>query len=78
MAVDDNVGNYIVVFKSGISAMEQDETVGKIKKMGGVVKYEFSELLSGVAVEMPVSAVSALKSDPNVDDVEEDRTVHIN
>lgn len=63
--------------------LKEDKNTGIAKKCeskangkGGSVKYVYSTVLNGCAVEVPTSAVKALAEDPEVELLEEDGAVY--
>ncbi len=66
-----------------IITLKEDKNTGIAKKCeskangnGGSVKYVYSTVLNGCAVEVPASAVKALADDPEVELLEEDGEMH--
>lgn len=69
--VDKGPKNFLVGFKSDI----QTAQVNNIKKMGGQVKHQY-KFMDTMLVSMPEAAAEALKKNPNVSYVEEDRIAY--
>jgi subtilisin family serine protease len=67
---------YIVVFKPAV-----DDAPGLAKALvamhGGRIRYQYSNVLSGFAANLPEAAVEALKHNPNIELVEPDGTVEV-
>lgn len=74
---------YIVVFKRGVVApgingrSVADVASAVAQRHGGTVRRRFQHALSGVSMQMPASAVSALRADPRVEYVVEDGTTKL-
>ena len=65
-------GQYIVVFKSGVTDAAGKAKV-KVKKHNGRLKHSYQAALKGFAAELSDAAVTALRADPDVDYVEPDQ-----
>ena len=69
-------GRYIVVFKdSAADVSAQAQALAKAH--GGRVGHVYSHAIKGFSAWLPDAAVSALQANPNVDYVEQDRTVSL-
>lgn len=67
-------GHYIVVFRQTV-ADAHSEALSLAKLHGGQVQHVYSHAIKGFSASLPDAAVQALKQNPNVDYIEQDRTV---
>lgn len=67
-------GRYIVVFKATVKDVPA-EAAAIGKSYGGQVHHVYTQALKGFAATLPDAAVQALRNRPNVDYIEQDRTV---
>lgn len=67
-------GRYIVVFNAAvIDVPAEAAAIGK--SYGGQVHHVYTQAIKGFAATLPDAAVQALKNRPNVDYIEQDRTI---
>ncbi len=71
-------GQYIVVYKSGITTSSVDQAVQTVGALGGTVLYQYSSALVGYAAILPDQALGVIRQDPNVAYVEADQVMSIN
>jgi subtilisin family serine protease len=70
-------GQYIVVFKDHVT--DTDSEADKvIRGRGGVRHFTFSNGLKGFVATLPDAALAGVRSDPNVDYIEQDQVATIN
>jgi subtilisin family serine protease len=67
-------GSYIVTFRDGTDSAAE---AGRLRQAGHSVRYTYSNVFSGLAVDLPAPAAEALRRNPNVTRVESDGTVTI-
>ncbi len=70
-------GRYIVVFKHSVSNPAA-EAANVMRGLGGQVIHTYSSALKGFAATLPDAALQGLRNNPNVDYIEQDRTVALN
>lgn len=70
-------GRYIVVFKSSVSAPDA-EAVNMMRGRGGQLHHIYSRALKGFSATLPDAALQAIRNNPNVAYIEQDRTVSLN
>lgn len=69
-------GHYIVVFKNNVSDVSS-QAQALVKAHGGKVEHLYSHAIKGFSAWLPDAAVAALKTNPTVDYVEQDKTVSL-
>src|SRR3954447_3808377 len=70
-------GQYIVVLKSGTSSTTAVKSRERARTKGGDVQHVYSNALKGYSAKLDKAALAAVKTDPNVDFVEQDQTVSL-
>jgi subtilisin family serine protease len=70
-------GRYIVVFKSNVDKPAA-EAATAMNGLGGQILHTYSHALKGFAAIVGDAALQALRSNPNVDYIEQDQTVRLN
>lgn len=70
-------GRYIVVFKDSV-ANPAAEAANLARGLGGQLHHAYTSAIKGFAASLPDAALQALRNNPNVDYVEQDRTVSLN
>ncbi|WP_157965056.1 protease inhibitor I9 family protein [Euzebya rosea] len=68
-------GQYIVVHRKRASLLDIRGTEALVGVLGGTVHHRYSSALRGFSATLSDAAVDALRSDPNVEYIEADRTV---
>lgn len=68
---------YIVVFKADASAGAVDSAIADANSKGAKVHFNYQKALKGFAATLPANALAAIRSNPNVEYVEEDQVVTI-
>ncbi|MGP3984191.1 S8 family peptidase [Streptomyces sp. KR80] len=71
-APDEVEGRYLVVLKSGGSAMKK--AMSSVKTAGGTIRHTYRTALHGFSADLPDSAVAKLRRNPNVAYVQTVRT----
>jgi subtilisin family serine protease len=72
---DGIAGQYIVVFKDGVTdALGQADS--KIFKLRGLTRFKYDGALKGFAARLDPGAVAVLQADPDVAYIEQDAAVH--
>jgi subtilisin family serine protease len=70
-------GQYIVVLKDGTSSNTATKSRERARSRGGNVEHVYSRVLNGYSARLDRDALAAVKADPNVAYVEQDRVVHL-
>jgi subtilisin family serine protease len=70
-------GQYIVVLKDGTSSSTAVKTRERARSRGGAVEHVYSRVLNGFSAQLNHDALAAVKADPNVAYVEQDRVVRL-
>src|SRR4030066_505086 len=70
-------GQYIIVYKPGISSSSVEQAAQNVSALGGTVLYQYSSALVGYAAILPDLAVSKLRQDPGVAYIEADQVMSI-
>src|SRR3954454_24225916 len=70
-------GQYIVVLKDGTSTTTALRSRDRARENGGDVQHVYSTALKGYSAKLDKTALAAVKTDPNVDFVEQDETVSL-
>lgn len=68
---------YIVVFKNNVTNPRALEAQ-LVQQAGGQVTHSYQNVFKGFAARLPAAALSGLRSNPNVEFVEQDATVSLN
>ena len=68
-------GQYIVVLKDGTSTTTAVKSRERARSRGGDVEHVYTHVLQGYSAKLDKQALAAVKADPNVDYVEQDRVV---
>jgi aqualysin 1 len=68
---------YIVTFKPSVAnpSLEADKSM---KGNGGQIHFKYSTAIKGFAATLPAAALSALRNNPNIESIEQDKTVRLN
>ncbi|KAF9895645.1 hypothetical protein BX616_009165, partial [Lobosporangium transversale] len=66
--------SYIVVFKSTVAAQSIEKIEREVSFLGGRIVHRYNTVLKGFSAYIPGSVVSALKTNPAIDYIEEDGT----
>jgi subtilisin family serine protease len=75
VAAQEIEGQYIVVLKEGATGVSADRAMGKVRVRGGQVQHTYTSALKGFSAKLDARALAAVKADPAVDYVEQDRVV---
>ncbi len=70
-------GQYIVVLKDGTSTTTAVKSRERARTHGGDVQHVYSSALKGYSAKLDKQSLAAVKTDPNVDYVEQDQTVSL-
>jgi subtilisin family serine protease len=70
-------GQYIVVLKDGTTSTTATQSRERARARGGAVEHVYSRVLNGYSARLDRNALAAVKADPNVAYVEQDRLVHL-
>jgi subtilisin family serine protease len=70
-------GQYIVVLKDGTSTTTAVKSRERARSHGGDVQHVYSQVLKGYSAKLDNQALAAVKADPNVAYVEQDRVVKL-
>ena len=71
------VNRYIVTFKPSVAnpSLEADKLM---KGNGGQIHFKYSTAIKGFAATLPAAALNALRNNPNIESIEQDKTVRLN
>lgn len=68
---------YIVIFKSTVSNPAQ-EADNLMRGSGGQIHFRYSNSIKGFAATIPAAALNGIRNNPNVESVEEDKSIRLN
>ncbi len=68
---------YIVIFKSSVANPSQ-EADNLMRGQGGQIHHRYSQAIKGFAATIPAAALNGIRNNPNVESVEEDKSVRLN
>lgn len=69
-------GHYIVVFKDTVNDV-QAEALALVRTHGGQIQHVYIHAIKGFSAALPDAAIQALKNNPNINYIEQDRSVSL-